>query len=565
MPTRSAEPICAIVKRVAVLLLLISQPSSAIQLKWSTGATDLTVSQNTQAMLIVQADSVEGALPNSWRLQWTADSLGVQFSPFEQACLVDTAKVDSIAPPSTPADSAANQITAFFCSSGSSNAATAYFLADLPAGGRGKLKVVALDPSDTTQVVESNEATINGGVDADYAPLILRATTTHQLAQFNVTMEGTGLATTEGLNLVAADATWRFPLTVDARSDSRVHASALLAAPLPACTIVATTGGGAVASTELSADSLPAPEMPEDYCFNFYPGSLDTTHLQPKDFTFVFAHDGWHVFYIRHYQDAPGETTYKDHPEWNERNLGHATSTNLRNWTVQARNVLQVPGTWDTRHVWAPHIVRKANDITYYMFYTGVDDNENQEIGVATSTDLVTWNRATTPILAAGNIDWVDPNPPSPYFGQQQFRDPFVMEDPTTAGQWLMYFTAVARDRTPGMAVGVAKTPLNGDFYSWSSLTPLWKTSSQLVSAGRIESPHAFQRNGKWWVMYTPTYTAADTIRFEVNDVGPANTDTTSWGPHISAMNPSERLYSVTQGGSRTLGLSSTAGTRPST
>ena len=137
--------------------------------------------------------------------------------------------------------------------------------------------------------------------------------------------------------------------------------------------------------------------------------------------------------------------------QWNERNLGHATSTDLRNWTVQARNVLQVPGTWDTHHVWAPHVVRKANDITYYMFYTGVDDNENQKIGVATSTDLVSWTRRATPILAATNIPWVDPNPPDPYFGQQQFRDPFVMEDPTTPGQWLMYFTAVAKDRTPGM------------------------------------------------------------------------------------------------------------------
>lgn len=215
---------------------------------------------------------------------------------------------------------------------------------------------------------------------------------------------------------------------------------------------------------------------------------------------------------------------------------------------MRARNVLQVPGTWDTRHVWAPHIVRKANDINYYMFYTGVDDNENQKIGVATSTDLDIWTRAATPVLTANNIAWVDPNPPAPYFGQQQFRDPFVMEDPTTPGQWLMYFTAVAKDRTPAMAIGVAKTPLNGDFYSWSSLTPLWKTSSQLVSASRVESPHSFQRHGKWWIMYTPTYSAADTIRFEVNDTDPTNTDTTSWGPHLLAMNPSEHLYSVTQG-----------------
>ena len=549
-PLRSALRDTLLLILLLVATLLVPNSARAIQLRWSSGNTDLTVDQNTCAVLLVQADSAEVALPPTWCLLWTADSSGIQFAALDSAsaCLTDTARVFEVDPPATPADSATNQITTHFCSAGSAMASTAYFLVNIIGGSQGKLKVVALDLADTTNVIESNEVNYNGGVDGDYAPLILRATTVHQSAQFSVTLEGTGLAATDGLDLVAANASWRFPLSVDARSDAIIHASAVLAAPLPACTIEVMKGGGSFASTELSADSLPAPEIPQDYCFNFYPGALDTTHMQPEDFTFVFAHDGWHVFYIRRYQDAPGETTYTRHPEWNQRNFGHATSTDLLNWTVQARNVLQVPGAWDTHHVWAPHIVRKSDDITYFMFYTGVDANENQKIGVATSTDLVTWNRSTAPILAANRIAWADTNPPNPYFGQQQFRDPFVMEDPTTPGQWLMYFVTVAKDRTPGMVVGVAKTPLNGDFYSWSDLTPLWKTSSRLVSASRVESPHSFQHNGKWWVMYTPTYGAADTIRFEVNAVGPSNTDTTSWGPHLSAMNPSERLYSVTQG-----------------
>ncbi len=153
---------------VFTLLLanLVTRPALAIQLHWAGGATDLTVTQNTQAVLVVQADSAEATLPNTWRLQWTADSLGVAFSAFDPntACLVDTAKVDSVAPPSTPADSAAHQVTARFCSDGSENATVAYFLVDLPANGHGKMKVVALDPADTTQVIESSEATFNGGV-----------------------------------------------------------------------------------------------------------------------------------------------------------------------------------------------------------------------------------------------------------------------------------------------------------------------------------------------------------------------------------------------------------------
>jgi hypothetical protein len=539
-------------RRVPWLLLLtcllLPQVAHAIQLHWAGGATDITVSSNTQAVLVVQADSAEATLPNTWRLQWTADSLQVQFSAFDpnSACLVDTAKVDSIIPPSTPADSAANQVTALFCSSGSQNAATAYFLADLPADGHGKLKVVALNPADTTQVVESNEVTFNGGIGGDYAPTILAAVSTHHLGELTLTVTGTGLNSADAIGIAAPDTAWRFPLSIVSRTDASLTAQGTLAAPLPQCVVEAKIGTASVATASLAADSFPTPNSAENYCFFFYPGSRDTIYMQPKDFTYVFTGDMWHVFYIRHYQDAPGSTTYHDNPDWNERNLGHVTSTDLQTWTVAARNVLQVPGTWDTKHVWAPHIVKKPNDITYYLFYTGVDANDNQKMGVATSTDLINWTRPTTPILSASDISWADPNPPYPYNGQQQFRDPFVMQDPNNSGQWLMYYTTVAQAITPGMVVGVAKSP-TGNFNTWQDLRPLWKTSSRLIGSSRIESPHAFKRNGNWWVMYTPTYSAADTIRFEVN-ADPVNGDTTTWGPHVGSMNPSERLFSVAQG-----------------
>jgi hypothetical protein len=76
-----------------VAALLLPGSANAIQLRWATGATDLTVSANMQAVLVVQADSSEGTLPNTWQLLWTTDSLAVHFSAFDpsSACLVDTA------------------------------------------------------------------------------------------------------------------------------------------------------------------------------------------------------------------------------------------------------------------------------------------------------------------------------------------------------------------------------------------------------------------------------------------------------------------------------------------
>ena len=54
------------------------------------------------------------------------------------------------------------------------------------------------------------------------------------------------------------------------------------------------------------------------------------------------------------------------------------------------------PGHWDNAKVWAPDI--KEVDGVYYMFYTGVTNQPGayaayQRIGLATSTDLMTWNR----------------------------------------------------------------------------------------------------------------------------------------------------------------------------
>ena len=169
-------------------------------------------------MLVVQADSAEVTLPGAWRLQWIADSSGIQFVALDSlaACQTDTADVSSIDPPSTPADSAANEITAHFCSAGSTSAISASFHLDLVGGSQGKIKVVALDPADSNSVLESNEVTYNGGVDGEYAPLVLRASSVHQTLQLEVSIVGANLAGASSLTIAASNGTWSLPLTITA-------------------------------------------------------------------------------------------------------------------------------------------------------------------------------------------------------------------------------------------------------------------------------------------------------------------------------------------------------------
>jgi hypothetical protein len=159
---------------MALALLLAPEMSHAIQVHWWSGATNLDFTAATRCTLVVQADSAETVLPPEWRLLWVADTSTVQFTALDSvlACQADTAQVSQIDGPSTPADSAANLITAHFCSGGEVAASAASYLVDLPGNAHGKLKVVALDPADSSQVIQSNEVTFNGGIEASYQPLI---------------------------------------------------------------------------------------------------------------------------------------------------------------------------------------------------------------------------------------------------------------------------------------------------------------------------------------------------------------------------------------------------------
>ncbi|HEY3217192.1 MAG TPA: family 43 glycosylhydrolase, partial [Candidatus Eisenbacteria bacterium] len=281
----------------------------------------------------------------------------------------------------------------------------------------------------------------------------------------------------------------------------------------------------------LAADPAPPPLEPLSGCQeNFIEDVYPPGTILPKDFAFVPG--GWtpagswnfHLFYIR--QNLLTKQ-YHGGLDFTEKNLGHAVSNDLHAWMVLDTAAIETrPGRFDSEHVWAPHVVRRG--LTYYLFYTGVDASGDQRIGLATSTDLVNWVQGDS-VFEVPPDGWEDPHPSPggpPLFGQTQLRDPFVIEDPETPGTWLMYYVTVARDYTPGMVVGVARS--NGDFASWSNTFPLWATLHRWPTAtvGRVESPHVFPRNGSWWLFYTAN---GDTVYGVSNPTSPTDTVTANW------------------------------------
>jgi hypothetical protein len=80
--------VCAL---VVLAMLCVPLKAEGIQLRWSSGAADLTVASATRCTLVVQADSTEQVLPSEWRLLWVADTTAIGFVALDSiaACQVD--------------------------------------------------------------------------------------------------------------------------------------------------------------------------------------------------------------------------------------------------------------------------------------------------------------------------------------------------------------------------------------------------------------------------------------------------------------------------------------------
>ena len=527
---------------LAVVLTFLPPPSAvAIQLGWSTGTSDIEFSASVRCTLIVQASDLEGRVPRDFRLLWVTDTSGIV--PVQLAgpdtCGLGLAQMATLSNPSGALELASNQLTATFCSLGSGLVYIARYVLDLPEGSKGTLKVVAIDPSDPAQerVVQSNEVRFNSGLSSPLPPVILRVEATHQGLEYEVRLIGAGLQGVTLVELFAPDESWELPLTITSISDTELRATASLAAWVPDCKILVRAADGRMATESVPGDPPPPPLDPQAGCQarfieDIYPPAV----IQPKDFAFVPG--GWsptgswtfHLFYIRQNQLSKAGC-----PEGGciEKNLGHAVSNDLETWTVLDTAAISVrPGQWDSQHVWAPTVIRHG--VRYYMFYTGVDDAGDQRIIIATSTDLVNWEQGGPVIDAANAGSWVEPSP-FEFSGSDQLRDPFVMEDPDHPGQWLMYFTAWTKDY-PGMAAGFVRSRDVGftDLVDESEGGKAKLERSEQNRASLLESPHVFQRSGKWWLFFTKPTSPQDTIYAFSTAGSPSNPAANNWSPIVN-------------------------------
>ena len=186
------------------------------------------------------------------------------------------------------------------------------------------------------------------------------------------------------------------------------------------------------------------------------------------DSWYVWEGGTCHAFYLCASKGLP-------HPEDRHRfpAIGHAVSTDLRNWTVlpDALAPHPMPG-FDSWTTWTGSVVR-ADEGTWWMFYTGSSREDGgliQRIGAATSTDLIHWERVGDGALVEADPRWYETLDLT-LWHDQAWRDPWVFRR-SESGPWEMLITARSKDGHPRErgVVGYATSP---DLTHWTVHPPL--------------------------------------------------------------------------------------------
>ena len=190
------------------------------------------------------------------------------------------------------------------------------------------------------------------------------------------------------------------------------------------------------------------------------------------DTWFAFDGENHHVFYLQASR-ALGDPNRRHRNV----NVGHAISADLKNWTqvVDALTPSESPA-FDSWTTWTGSVVRDHAAGVWRMFYTGTsreDGGERQTVGVATSMDLLVWEKVSGNPVAAADPRWYQTLKSG--FTNEPFRDPWVFKLPGEQN-WTMLTTAAdshASDQQQRGLMGVAKS---ADLIQWEVQPPLGKS-----------------------------------------------------------------------------------------
>ncbi len=167
-----------------------------------------------------------------------------------------------------------------------------------------------------------------------------------------------------------------------------------------------------------------------------------TLYLEDRwvwDFWLAQEDPDYHVFYLQ----APRSLGAPELRHWHV-SVGHAASRDLRDWDVLPDALHPSPkgsDGFDTCTTWTGSIIRHAG--LWHLFYTGGRTSEGgliQRIGLATSTDLIRWQKHPEDPLIETDPRWYELLDLD-VWDDQAWRDPWVFQHPDR-GDFHAFITA---------------------------------------------------------------------------------------------------------------------------
>jgi beta-fructofuranosidase len=210
---------------------------------------------------------------------------------------------------------------------------------------------------------------------------------------------------------------------------------------------------------------------------------------------FWFAQDGadYHIFYLQ----APRALGDEYLRHWHV-SIGHAVSSDLQHWQVLPDALapsVEYKDVFDSYTTWTGSIIHYRG--LWYMFYTGgnrVEKGRIQRVGLATSIDLITWEKHPSNPLIVADSQWYDLIDLD-IWHEQAWRDPWVFRH---NGAFHALITGRA-NHGPVDGRGVIAHARSLDLVQWEVLPPITKPGL----FGHMEVPQLISANGCYYLLFS--------------------------------------------------------------
>jgi hypothetical protein len=178
----------------------------------------------------------------------------------------------------------------------------------------------------------------------------------------------------------------------------------------------------------------------------------------------------------------------------------------MKHWTLHPPIVAVEKGTWEGTALWAPFVMEKPGG-GYIMYYTGVDSNAVQRIGIATSEDLYTWTKYAGNPVFRPDTGWAAWDSTVQW---SACRDPNIYYED---GTYYMLVTAMAKN-----GHGAVGSAISTDLFNWADNGPVY-IHSGVYPWHAIESCFLLKRNNKYRLFFSEqdsppgtSYMASDSL-----------------------------------------------------